>query len=215
MERITVYVDGFNFYYGLKRQKGIDRDWKKFYWIDFVKFFEHFLGPDQVLEKVVYFTATPLNTQKSSHQSALLNANTLLNGSRFEVVRGKYYTKNILCPHCQASIPKPEEKRTDVNVAVRIVGDSALDKTDVIVLVSADSDLVPPLEFVRDNYPDKKIRIYFPPSYFSYDLSNFPKRNKGKAVKLENNKVRFFNSIMPDTVTDGSNSYSIPNKWKT
>jgi len=214
MERITVYVDGFNFYYGLKRQKGIDKEWKKFYWLDFVKFFEHFLGPNQVLEKVIYFTASPLNIQKNSHQSALLNANTLLNGNRFEVVRGKYYTKSIACPNCQYGIQKPEEKRTDVNVAIRMVGDCVLGKTDTVVLVSADSDLVPPLEFIRDNYPEKKIRIYFPPSYSSFDLSSFPKKDKGKPVKLEKNKTKFLNSVMPDTVTDGTISYTIPDKWK-
>ena len=214
MERITIYVDGFNFYYGLKRQKKIDRDWKKFYWIDFVKFFEHFVGINQILDKVVYFTASPLNIQKSSNQSALLNANKLINGNRFEVVRGKYYAKNIVCPSCQYAIQKPEEKRTDVNVAVRMIGDMVLGKTDIIVLVSADSDLVPPLEFIRDNYPEKKIKIHFPPSNFSFDLSNFTRRGKGKAIRLENNKLRFFNSIMPDTVTDGKESHTIPAKWK-
>ena len=30
MERVTVYVDGFNFYYGLKRIKAVDSDWKQF-----------------------------------------------------------------------------------------------------------------------------------------------------------------------------------------
>ena len=78
------------------------------------------------------------------------------------------------CPHCQGAIHKPEEKRTDVNVAIQMVGDCALDKTDTVVLVSAYSDLVPPLEFIRDNYPNKKIRVYFPPSYSSIDLSNLP-----------------------------------------
>ena len=214
MEKVTIYVDGFNFYYGLKRQKKIDPDWGKFYWIDIVKLFEHFLGANQVLQKVVYFTATPLNVQKSSRQSAFLNANKLINGNRFEIIKGKYYDKHITCPYCNAAISKPEEKRTDVNVSVQLIGDCALNKTDVVVLVSADSDLVPPLDFIRRNFPNKKIKVYFPPSGFSSDINNFIKNNRGKVVKLENNKGKFFNSIMPDTITKNGKTYSIPNKWK-
>ena len=76
--RVVFYVDGFNFYYGLKRKKEADIKWKRFYWIDMVKLFEQFLGPDQVLERVIYFTASPLNPDKSSRQSAFLNANKIL-----------------------------------------------------------------------------------------------------------------------------------------
>ncbi len=64
--RVTFYVDGFNFYYGLKRKKQVDRSWQRFYWINVVKLFEQFLGPDQELAKVVYFTASPLDPDKSS-----------------------------------------------------------------------------------------------------------------------------------------------------
>ena len=31
-QRVIVYVDGFNFYYGLKK----DRRWKRYYWLDVV-----------------------------------------------------------------------------------------------------------------------------------------------------------------------------------
>lgn len=76
--RVTFYIDGFNFYYGLRRMMNIDKNWRRFYWIDIVRLFEQFLGPDQLLNKVVYFTASPLDPEKNSRQSAFLNANTLL-----------------------------------------------------------------------------------------------------------------------------------------
>ncbi|GHT51069.1 hypothetical protein FACS189440_19570 [Bacteroidia bacterium] len=214
MKRVTVYIDGFNFYYGLKRKKIIDSDWKKFYWIDFVKLFEQFLGQDQILQRVVYFTATPLSSSKSSRQGALLNANKIINKDKFEIIRGKYFAKQITCPYCNASIDKPEEKRTDVNISVQIIGDCALNKTDVVILVSADSDLVPPLEFIQQNFPDKKVKVYFPPTGHSGDLNNNIVQNKGKVVKLEYNKSKFFNSIMSDTVTNGTKTSTIPDKWK-
>lgn len=103
-KRVTFYIDGFNFYFGLKRTKRIDPAWKRFYWIDMVKLCESFLGTGQVLEKVIYFTASPLSPQKNSRQSAFLNANKLINGNRFEVVRDKYLEKHIICPYCKGDI---------------------------------------------------------------------------------------------------------------
>ena len=215
-KRVTVYIDGFNFYYALKRSKKIDKNWGNFYWIDFVKLFSHFLGENQELIKVVYFTATPLSPLKSSRQSALLNANKFINGDKFEVVRGKYFSKQITCPSCQFAIDKPEEKRTDVNVSVQLIGDCALNKTDILTLVTADSDLVPPIEFIQKNFSDKKVRVYFPPGSYCNDLRDNICQNKGKIVLLKENKKKFFNSIMSDIVynSTGNNHISIPEKWK-
>lgn len=213
-QRVTFYIDGFNFYYGLKRTKAIDADWKSFYWIDFVKLFSQFLGKNQVLEKVIYFTASPLDPQKSSRQSALLNANRILNPDRFEVVRGKYINKPIPCPNCHFTINRPEEKKTDVNLSVRMIGDCVMDKTDVLVLVSADSDLIPPIEFIQKNYQTKKIRVYFPPSNYSNDLKDNLIHHRSNPVLLKFNKPKFFNSIMDETVTVGEKSYTIPEQWK-
>jgi len=176
--------------------------------------FSQFLSPNQTLEKVVYFTASPLNPEKSNRQGAFLNANKLLNGSKFEVIRGKYLKKIIECPNCKYAISKPEEKKTDVNVAIRMIGDCVDNKTDIIVLVSGDSDLLPPIEFIQHKYPSKKIRVYFPPTVYSVDLKNNVKGHNGKIVFLENNFNKFDNSIMADTVTKGGKTYSIPEKWK-
>ena len=214
MTRVTFYIDGFNFYYGLKRTRKIDPQWKDFYWIDIVKLFSQFLGPDQELEKVIYFTASPLDPQKSSRQSAFLNANRILNPDKFEIVRGKYINKPIDCPHCKCTINRPEEKKTDVNLSVRMIGDCVMDNTDQLVLVSADSDLIPPIEFIQKNYPTKRVKVYFPPSNYSHDLKDNLIHHRSRPVLLINNKQRFVNSIMPDDVTDGNRTYTIPPSWK-
>ena len=213
-ERVTFYLDGFNFYYGLKHIKRIDKKWRRVYWIDIVKLFSQFLSPSQTLEKIVYFTASPLNQEKSNRQGAFLNANKLLNDSKFEVVRGKYLKKIIECPNCKYAISKPEEKKTDVNMAIRMIGDCMDNKTDIIVLVSGDSDLLPPIEFIQHKYPSKKIRVYFPPTVFSVDLKNNVKSHNGKIVFLENNFSKFEYSIMSDIVTKDGKTYNIPEKWR-
>ena len=194
--------------------KAVDNDWHKFYWIDFVKFFDHFTLNGQVLQRVFYFTTQPLNIQKSNRQGTLLGANQLLNAGRFEVIYGKFYDKELICPVCNTRYTRPEEKRTDVNISVQMMGDCALNNVDTLVLVCADSDLVPPLEFIKKHYPEKKIRIYFPPDNFSSALRDFMRSHKGKVVRLEKSKIKFLNSIMPDTVTRDDISYTIPPKWK-
>ena len=33
-QRVTFYIDGFNFYYGLRRTKRNEPQWGDYYWID-------------------------------------------------------------------------------------------------------------------------------------------------------------------------------------
>ena len=201
MQRVTFYVDGFNFYYGIKSKKGVDKRWKDAYWIDVVKFFQSFLSDQQELVKVVYFTASPLDPKKSSRQSAFLNANKSINKDKFEIVRGQYITKPILCQYCQHSILRPEEKKTDVNISIRMIGDCVQDQTDIVVLVSA---------------KEKKIRVYFPPTNFSRDISKNIQIHNGNVVNLEKNLNKFILAKMPDVVEDyeTGKKYTIPSKWK-
>lgn len=214
MEKVTIYIDGFNFYYGLRTKRKVESAWAKAYWVDLVKFFEMFLGEGQELVKVVYFTASPLNKDKSSRQSAFLNANKLLNGDRFEIVRGKYLEKKIVCPNCQYTIIRPEEKKTDVNISIRMIADCFQDKTNVLILVSGDSDLLPPIEFIQTNYPEKKIKVYFPPTIYSHSIDNNMKRHRSKVVLLEKSLNKFAHCQMPDVVSADAKIYTIPIKWK-
>ena len=51
MERVTVYIDGFNLYYGLRA-----KNWQRYYWLDVRRLSEHLLRPNQLLVGVHYFT---------------------------------------------------------------------------------------------------------------------------------------------------------------
>lgn len=65
-ERVIVYVDGFNFYYGLKSSSR----WKKYYWLDIVKLFGMFIRQNQELVAVKYFSARPDDIEQSLRQNA-------------------------------------------------------------------------------------------------------------------------------------------------
>ena len=86
-QRVIVYVDGFNFYYGLKK----NHRWRRYYWLDMVKFFEMFMKPNQELVYVKYFSAKPDNVDKALRQNAFFQANK--ENPKFQLILGKYLRK--------------------------------------------------------------------------------------------------------------------------
>ena len=215
MEKVIFFVDGFNFYHGLKKKIRTDSDWQKFYWIDFVKLFQQFVGANQFLEKVYYFTAPPPDADKFFRQRLLFKANSLINGIKFEVIDGKFFQKTVKCKKCNKSYKIYEEKHTDVNIAIKMIDDCLLGNVDTIALVSADGDLLTPLSLINERFPNIKIRIYFPPANKSDALNNYLKSKKKRAVELGKNKGRFQYSLMPETVSKDGVTFTIPAKWKT
>ena len=117
-ERVIVYVDGFNFYYGLKSSSR----WKKYYWLDIVKLFGMFMRQNQELVAVKYFSARPDDIEQSLRQNAFFQANR--ENPKFKLILGKYLKKSITCFRCGNVIHTYEEKETDVRIATQIVADA-------------------------------------------------------------------------------------------
>lgn len=209
MQKVKVYIDGFNFYFGLKDMVKKDGSWKKFYWLDIVNFFESMLTKKQQLEKVVYFSARPHDINASKRQDLLFSANKLNN--KFQLVLGKYLKKEITCRNCGNIIQTYEEKETDVRIATQIINDVYNESCDISIIVSADSDIIPSVELIKEINPNHKIFVYFPPLRYSVNLSNSCDGEK----KLANFKARFKKSILPDEVIlpDGT-KLSRPENWK-
>ncbi|MFN0158883.1 MAG: NYN domain-containing protein, partial [Bacteroidota bacterium] len=65
----------------------------------------------------------------------------------------------------------PNEKMTDVNIAVEMMNDAFQDRFDTALLVSADSDLTAPIKSIRSLFPNKRIVIAFPPQRHSLELT--------------------------------------------
>jgi uncharacterized LabA/DUF88 family protein len=204
-QKVIVYVDGFNFYYGLKG----DPKWKRYYWLDIVKFFEKFMKPDQELIKVKYFSARPDNQEKNARQYAFFQAN--MENSRFQLILGKYLKKKITCFNCGNIINTYEEKESDVRIATQIVSDSYEKNCDIAIVVSADSDMIPSVELAKQ--AGQKVFIYFPPNHYS---SNLAALANGHPIQLSKYESRFRQSLLPDVVHLKEKNYdlSIPEKWE-
>jgi len=190
-----------------------DPDWQKFYWLDMVKLFDHFILPGQILQKVFYFSAKDHVPERRVRQEILFRANELVNPVRFEIIYGKYYKKSLKCKLCSGRYRTHEEKRTDVNICAYMMSDCAQNNVDALMLVSADSDLITPVEMMRRDYPDKKIRLFFPPSANSRELTNVMKAIRKEPIHLELHKQKFVKSLLPDFVSKDGTTLTIPDKW--
>lgn len=212
-KKVVFYFDGFNFYHGFKSYTVGNPDWKNYYWIDFIKLCSQFVFPQdgQILHKVKYYTAPPKNIQKRSKQSALFGANNLLNNSSFEVINGHYADKFIDCQAiCKQTFKVPEEKCTDVNISLGIIGDCINNEVDIVILVTADSDQVSTIKFIQKNFPHIKVKLYFPPDRKSNELKSLFKQ----VVYLENHEDKFKNSKMAYEVKSETKKYTKPVDWK-
>lgn len=204
-KRVIVYVDGFNFYYGLKASPR----WRRYYWLDIVELFEKFMKPYQELVTVKYFSARPDDPDANYNQWCFFQANK--ENPKFQLILGTYLKKNIVCRKCGYTINTHEEKETDVRIATQIVSDAYEHRCDIAIVVSADSDMVPAIEIAKNI--GQPVFVYFPPNQHSCNLaaigSNMP-------VLLQRYESRLRQSILPDTVYLKSHDrdITIPHKWK-
>ena len=167
MQRVMIYVDGFNLYFGL-RSKG----WRRYYWLDLRRLAENLIRPNQRLIAVRYFSARisarPDNSDKRKRQATYLEALEML--PELHIHYGHYLAKPQRCNQCGATWVTHEEKMTDVNIAVELLGDAQDDSFDTAVIISGDSDLTKAVQAVRRRYPDKRMIIAFPPDRDSVQL---------------------------------------------
>lgn len=167
MQRVSFYVDGFNLYYGLRA-----RGWRRYYWLNLHRMSENLLRPNQTLVSIRYFTAEiwhqPEDPAKKRRQEIYLEVlQTLPNLS---IHYGYFLPKAASCHNCDATWETYEEKMTDVNIAVELLGDAQDDAFDTAIVISGDSDLAGPISALRERYSNKRVLVAFPPSRASKKL---------------------------------------------
>jgi 6-hydroxy-3-succinoylpyridine 3-monooxygenase len=156
--RTIVYIDGLNLYYGAVR------DAPALKWLNIDQLCGR-LRPHDNIQAIKYFSA-PIVGKTRPNQDTYLRALSTL--PRVQVILGRFKERNVKCgvTGCTYTAMKwfkvPEEKRTDVNIAVAMVDDAYQNACGQLVLISGDSDLVPGVATVRNRFPAKKIIVYVP-----------------------------------------------------
>jgi len=152
-ERVITYIDGYNLYFGLREKIHVKDStgaepnvhWKRYLWLDVVNLSESLLRPDQVLLRTKYFTARIRGKpQSEQRQSLFLEAISVLPNIRLYF--GTFQPDPKRCGKCGAVAFHPQEKKTDVNIATQILNDAIHNNLDTAILISADSDQVPPFK---------------------------------------------------------------------
>lgn len=203
MERVIAYVDGFNLYFGLK-----SKGWYRYYWLNIQLLAQNLLKPNQILLLTKYFTARITSPpDKQRRQATYLEALETLKD--FQILYGKYQLNPRQCSHCGFQDEVPNEKMTDVNVAVEMLKDAYQDKFNVALLISADSELVPPIKAVRDLFPKKRVVLASPPGCYSADLANAA--DKSFVI----GRARMARSLFPEEVEkEDRHVLRCPPSWK-
>jgi uncharacterized LabA/DUF88 family protein len=160
--RVVVYIDGYNLYHGLKA-----KHWRRLYWVDLWRLGEEFLKAGQTLETVRYFTTRIKGPEDSRRRQEIFLEAITIGRDRLTIDYGHFLEKTANCFKCGSTWPRHEEKKTDVNIACRMVEDAMDDRYEVAIVVSGDSDLVPPIELVKRRWTTKRLIVAFPPDRHS------------------------------------------------
>jgi uncharacterized LabA/DUF88 family protein len=163
-ERVVVYIDGFNLYFGI-----INAGFGKYKWLNLKSLSENILRPDQELCGIKYFTSRVSNNpDKQKRQTTYIEALETVN---IRIYYGNYQSDTVECRLCKNIWPVYHEKMTDVNIATQIIIDAYQDKYDMAMLISGDSDLVPPIKAVHEYFPKKRVFVAFPPKRHNSSIS--------------------------------------------
>lgn len=150
--RTNVYIDGFNLYYGCI--KGTP-----YKWLNPLALCQLVFPKDQI-HRVRYFTAivhpTPSDPQKPQRQMAFIRALRTIpdlsvhQGLFLSHVERKALANPVPGGPRLVDVIETEEKGSDVNLATYLLVDGYEGDYDTAIVVSNDSDLVEPIQVVRN-----------------------------------------------------------------
>jgi len=182
MKRVAVFIDGNNFYYGLRKIYGKNKSLKDF---DF-EHFANFLSRNEKVVAIYYYNAQldrEFNPSKFKSQKEFFQK--LKSIPNFNLVLCRLLKRNIAKTNKHYYIIKED----DIHMAVDMVDGSAYDTFDTAVLVSGDGDFVPAVKSVKNR--NKKVENV----YFNKSSSRNLKNHCDKSLELTKEILdKFFNN---------------------
>ena len=164
MKRVAVFIDGNNFYFGLRKLFGKNRSLKNF---NFEKFAQFLAGKDKVVAIYYYNALLDKKNDPKKYESQKEFFEKLKQIPNFHLVLCKLLKRNITGTDKFYYIIKED----DINMAVDMVENACDNNFDIAILVSGDGDFVPAVRSVKKK--GKIVQnIYFKNSS-SRNLKNF------------------------------------------
>ena len=164
-ERVIAYINGYNLYFGLR-----DAGLKRYLWLNLQLLAAHLLKPGQELVFTKYFTSR-VSYPKDKQERQALFLEALQTVDNLTIHYGQFQANPRRCRNCGHRDFVPNEKMTDVNIAVEVLTDAFRNSFDTALLISGDGDLTAPLLSIRNNFPEKRVVVAFPPERYSFRLA--------------------------------------------
>lgn len=207
--RTAIYVDGFNLYFGAL--KGTPHKW-----LNIQAMVQGHLRPHHQIVGLKYFTAK-LNARPGDphlQQRQEIYHRALLTVPSTEIILGHYLTKPVMMPlvnpvpgmPAYVQVLKTEEKGSDVNLATAMVHDAHLGRFDCAIVISGDSDLLAPVQIVKEEL-GKVVGVINPQKRVCRVL------NKMATFYQHTRDTVISRSLFPATLTDSQGTFAKPPNW--
>ena len=159
MSKVSIYIDGANFYYGIR---SINRGYSDFKF-DFYRFIKKIVG-NRKLECIYYYNAS---LKKQKNESLFIEQQKF-----FSRLRQIDKFKVILCRRQKRTKDNGDEfytiKGDDIHLAIDMLKDAYENKYDTVILISGDGDFAPVVRYVKEK--GKRFENYHFVDQISFDL---------------------------------------------
>lgn len=213
MSRWAMYIDGYNFYYAIKKQPHVTP--LHLGWCDFGRLGDALIGDRGTLQSIYYFTA-PVGAlgaavgelgSEAARQDVWLKAVRSI--PRLTVVHGFH---SVDGPRDQREKTKKRtEKQTDVNIAVSLVRDAALDRYDTAIVVTADSDQIPAVRSATKDF-GRNVEVWLPPGSAAGRWAECTPIKRIRIASLTS--AMLSDARLPDQLRVGATTLEIPTNWR-
>jgi len=172
MEKIVLFIDGSNFYYGLKSVYGDEKELSNF---NFFKLGEK-ISKNRELVKIFYYNA-PLDIRKNSKKYWKQQKffEKIKKMDKVELRLSRLQKRKIKGTNQYYYVVKGD----DIHIAAEMVKEAYEDTFNTAILVSGDGDFVPAIKIVQAR--GKKVEN----AYFRQSMSWELKQNCDKSFKLD------------------------------
>jgi hypothetical protein len=176
---------------------------------------------------IKFFTADILGSESPSpdstkDQRTYHNALTRLYPEKIEIIKGMYFKNTIPAKLMEkisgyekstVKVLKLEEKQTDVNIALAMYRDAAKGFCDQIILCTNDTNLLPALSALAEDFPEINRGVVFPVSENAKRIvsNKFDQWCHWSWKKLSNNDLAY--SQLPDKIPTNKKPILKPVSW--
>jgi len=162
-KKVMAFVDGYNFYHSILEmiRSGPMANREDLKWVDLWMLMNAFIMPSkESLVGVHYFSAYA--TWKPEAMVRHRQYVRALQHVGVTVKMGSFKERQKKCRYCGSVWPERSEKGSDVNLAIELVNQAHHGNFDKALILTADTDLIPAIQMVRELHPTVAVHAVLP-----------------------------------------------------